>query len=250
MTKAMANRMMMTPRLMSAPRFFFSRLQESFQKPTGGPAMRSPSSAATPADSKRSGVKSRCLVSMSLLLLRSGDADTGVYDPVQDVLYQEGDYEHDGEEQRRAQDHRVVVDDDRVHELVTDAGHREDLLDHQRTGYYVDGQRRHDGDERDQGVAQDVPYDHRQAGESLGFRQGDVVLPHYLQHLRPDEPRNRRDDEDREGQRGQNGVHPAPPESYREQPQLQPEPALQDGSEHETRYGDAQHRHHHRRGIQ
>src|SRR5215211_2754411 len=99
MTKARAIRTTMTPRLISAPRFFFSLIQESFQKPIGGPAIRSPSCAVRGAELKRSGVSSRCRVSISTnLLLRSGDADSGIYDPVHDVLYQEGEYEQNREE--------------------------------------------------------------------------------------------------------------------------------------------------------
>jgi hypothetical protein len=55
----MTKRMRMTARLMSAPRFFFSLIQELFQKPTGRPTTRSLSCVETSADSKWSGVSLR-----------------------------------------------------------------------------------------------------------------------------------------------------------------------------------------------
>src|SRR5215210_1782924 len=64
----MAKRMMMTARLNTAPRFFFSRIQESFQKPTGGPAIRSPAPPPMSAGKKRFGDSLRCPVSMGHML--------------------------------------------------------------------------------------------------------------------------------------------------------------------------------------
>src|SRR5215207_4040951 len=182
MTKAKANRRIKIARLITAPRFFFSRIQESFQKPTGGPAIRSPSCRSTSSVLNRSGVGSRRLVSITLLLLCSGDANSRVYDPIRDVLKQEGDHEEDREEYRRAEDHRVVVDEDRLHELLPDPRHSEDLLDYQSARYQVDGQRRENGDERYHGVPHGVLDDNCQAGEPLGLRQGDVVLAQNLEH--------------------------------------------------------------------
>ena len=94
---------------MTAPRFFFSRIQESFQNPTGGPASRSLFRLVyldRPEEIRRqvavSGFHALLLSSSAVVPSTvsprddnrrppSGYADARVYDPVRDVLHQEGD---------------------------------------------------------------------------------------------------------------------------------------------------------------
>src|SRR5215210_5564448 len=130
----------------SAPRFFFNRIHEPLQKPTGGPEIRSLSCQLDSRGSKRSGV-SLGRISTRFLLLCAGDAYPGVDQPVQDVLDQERQYEQYGEKDGRTHDHGVVAHHYRAHELLANAGHREDLLYDQRARNYEDGERKQNGDQ-------------------------------------------------------------------------------------------------------
>src|SRR5215218_2927779 len=168
-------------------------------------------------------------------------ADTGIYYPVEDVLYQIGGHEEDREEHGGTYDHGVVVDLDRAHELLADAGNGEDGLDDQGPREQGGGEGHDDGYERDHGVPQHMPGDDRDLAQALGPGQGHVVLAKNLQHLGSGEGRHDGGDFYGEYDRGQYGVPPALEEGRGEESQLEREPVLRQRREHEVGNGDAKH---------
>src|SRR5260370_40963436 len=91
--------------------------------------------------------------------LRSGQAESGVEDRVEDVGDQvEEDDEHGKDEEHGRHDRRVAVPDGR-HEQLADAGDAEDLLGHDSAAEDRRDPERDERDHRDEAVPEDMAGD-------------------------------------------------------------------------------------------
>src|SRR5687768_1587698 len=110
-------------------------------------------------------------------------ADARIDDRVEYVRHQASQYDHDGENEARGHDDRVVALEDRVHDHASHAGpckdhfHEDGAAEQQ---WYVQAEQRDHGNER---VTQRVLHDDFAAGQSLCPGRANVILANDFEHL-------------------------------------------------------------------
>ena len=163
--------------------------------------------------------------------------------PVADVHQQVGQGVGAGHEHGQGYDHRIIPREKALHAQSADAGDAEDGLRDEGACHQAAHHQTQDGEDGDEGIAQDVAKDDQPLRQPLGPGGAHVVLPHHLQHAGP-----RLAGEDGDGAGGEHdGRHnnapaeDALPASGGKEAEAKGQEPHQDGGDDEGGEGDARH---------